>query len=543
MIRQMQETISDKISYSEAAFIVFFAAMSFAKGMGLYEGQWPFELLLIIGCSAFTVNFLIREHTITELVISLVLIMIGIATYRASGEMGALLNIMIIVEMNGISVRKVGKLALFIWASTFVFQMLFSLSGLNKWQIFRIHHKLGHYIVRWSLGYTHPNVLHITYFILIALIMYMVRPKGKKLVWMTVLFMLGSIFVFLYSVSYTGMILVVIYLFLNIYYTCGRKLGIGEKILTCLIAPMAVLFSVGGPVILQGRLFDLFDHAMSTRFTLSRFFLTTQAINWFGTKSFDLPDTSYNIDCSYVYALMHYGIIYFILFTVLGVALIPYLMKRERYFELALSLGCLIAGITEPFLANTSFKNLTMIFIGEMLYGAINYIDAKETFLVKNKFVVIPSIGRKKIFNIFCVIDYIIDLLRHLWNTRRKYILIFFVCGALAGGIGYATVVREPATIYALLWHCDRKPGSIADTYVYLDKSNLPKDFDGWILSYENPQSPLYSFDGFTVDYEYFRRILGHAAAAGMMTDFIWLIIIQIPKKGISKKRKKTGQL
>ena len=515
----VQNSLSNwKTSISEILYLVFFAAMFFCKGMGFYEGQWPFDILIAVSCLTFLSKIILTDYSLIEMIVVVLLVTLGFATYYVSGEMGALLNIMIVAGIKKVPQKHIFKLAVFIWAGTFLFQMLFSLSGLNQWQIFRIHQKMGHYVVRWSLGYTHPNVLHVSYFVLIALIFYIIRPKGRKLWQMTAAFALGSCFIFLYSVSYTGMLLVMAYLLLNLYFSNCDTIGKTGHIVSTLIPPAAIIFSVAGPVLFKGKLFILFDHALSTRFTLSRYFLTTQQIGLFGTKNFKLPDQSYNIDCSYVYALMHYGIIYFALFVCLSCFIVPCLLRKKKYIETAIVLGCLIAGITEPFLANTSFKNLTMIFAGEMLFTWLDKFSQKNInpiAVINREFTVNRSRTASLMINAGKVL-----------NKYRTVMMTVMLCSMVLGGLLYTLNSTKPDNIYATLWNCDRKSGDAADDYVYLDINNLPAHFNGWILSYQDAQTPLYSYDGFTVKYEYIRRILGHAAALGLFNGIILLLFL-----------------
>lgn len=106
--------------------------------------------------------------------------------------------------------------------------------------------------------------------------------------------------------------------------------------------------------------------------SLLYYYLTTQPITWWGTDDFVLADTTIVLDCSYVYALMHYGIVFFIMMAVGLTAVVIWLMQNQRRKELAIVLGIIIAGVTEPFLANTSYKNIAFIFVSELLFFTIN---------------------------------------------------------------------------------------------------------------------------------------------------------------------------
>ena len=50
-----------------------------------------------------------------------------------------------------------------------------------------------------------------------------------------------------------------------------------------------------------------------------------------------------------------------------------YFLKNDKYLEVLIITAILVGGLTEPFLFNTSFKNLAFIFGGTLLFG-----NAKE---------------------------------------------------------------------------------------------------------------------------------------------------------------------
>ena len=95
---------------------------------------------------------------------------------------------------------------------------------------FKVHDKYGMgMVIRWGMGYSHPNVLHISYFTLVVLI---VLAEQSRFNWKKALgLMFGNILVFLYSLSNTGLFVVTAYLILNLYWAYREKLNKFEKTL------------------------------------------------------------------------------------------------------------------------------------------------------------------------------------------------------------------------------------------------------------------------------------------------------------------------
>ena len=101
------------------------------------------------------------------------------------------------------------------WSICAIVLSIFSFYRLED-TIYRVHSKLGMgHIFRWSLGFTHPNILHITYLALCAFIVYELADKYN---WKHfILLMLGNGLVFLFSISYTGFGIVAILLVGTLY--------------------------------------------------------------------------------------------------------------------------------------------------------------------------------------------------------------------------------------------------------------------------------------------------------------------------------------
>ena len=87
---------------------------------------------------------------------------------------------MMLIGMKDVRIKKVFQVGAVAWSSVFLYRILAFLIGWDK-GILLVHKKLGAFIFRWSMGYPHPNVFHISYVILLAFLFYLLQQKGKKL--------------------------------------------------------------------------------------------------------------------------------------------------------------------------------------------------------------------------------------------------------------------------------------------------------------------------------------------------------------------------
>lgn len=524
--------VKDRYSIScnlrETAFYIYFAIMLTCKGIGLYEGMPAYNLCLVASTGVLFFKLLLDDYNIKEMAGMAVLALLGLFIWRNSGEKGPFLYILLMIGMKGIPVKRVFRLGCFIWSSTFVIQVLLALAGIRQ-GVFMAHDKLGlGHIIRWGLGYPHPNVLHISYGILIAFVLYVLRLEGKRLVMATVFCFMGNLYIFLYSVSYTGFIFTVAYLLVNLYLGLRKERTKAEDVLIQMAFPACVLFSVAGPLVFPEKLFRICDKVLNNRFYLSNLYMSEGNWSLFGDRQQELKALGHTstLDCSYTYLLMHGGIVIFVLMCAGYMLLIHKYVKEKKNKELAIIIGLMIAGISEPFMFNTAYKNLGLIFMGS---GLFEVMESKRN-KVERKFRLFPAVGDRQF-----TISYekFGEFRCHMieWaGKNRKKLCSAGVAAALVFGAGYAVTADVPDSIYILKAGSDRY-----DEIVYLDIHNLPEGFHSRIVSYVDEKTPMYEFSGNMVRMEYVRGIVSSGLIGGVSVAGIYWIIC------CRRDRKKEG--
>lgn len=356
-----------KVTLGEILYGLFFGSLFLAKGLGFYDGQTIFKLVLVFAVSCLFVKLGIERYTMGEyLRIAFVLLLTGI-TYLTSGEKGLLLCGLMMIGMKYVEVKRVFWLGTIIWSVSFLGITCTSLLHMED-TVFKVHDKLGlGHIFRWSLGYPHPNVLQVSYFILAILIIYVLGEKfrPRHAVWL----FLGNLLTFLYSVSYTGFIIFMILLAERLYLYYRKKLYVLEKALLFVVYPVCALLSLLAPVKITGELFVILNKLLSTRMELGWRYLKPENYTLFGLKVAEITDASHTMDNSYLFAFIAYGIIPFALLSIGIMYAVYYFLKKDSYIEVLIMVAIVAGGLTEPFLFNTSFKNLGFVLGGTLLFG------------------------------------------------------------------------------------------------------------------------------------------------------------------------------
>ena len=363
----MESTNKLTVSTGEILYWIFFSALFGAKGIGLYDGQVIFKLVLIVSVFLLISKLFIESYSLNEIIKILVVVSITGSTYLISGEKGLLLSGLVIIGMKFVDVKRLFAIETIVWTVAFFFVTFSSLFHMED-TVYKVHDKLGMgHIFRWSLGYAHPNVLHVSYVVLAMLFIYLLGDQFK--IKHAVYLFLGNCIIFLYSVSYTGFLLFMCLIIGRIYFMKRKKLSTIEKIVLQMVFPACVAVSLVFPLLASGKVFDIVNKLLSTRLALAKYYLTPEFISLFGKRLCDITSHVMTMDNAYLFALITYGIIPFLVICLATVWMIHKLIMQEKYLEILLILVISVGGLTEPFLYNTSFKNLSFIFMGALLFS------------------------------------------------------------------------------------------------------------------------------------------------------------------------------
>ena len=516
---------NDTVSLSEILYYAFFSLLLFAKGIGLYDGQTAFKIFLVLAVLAWIGKMWLTKYTIRELVLVGLLLLLGAVVYLVSGEKGALLYIFMITGLKNIPLKRVFTVGAVIWAISFI-----GLTGLNALHIlegpFKVHEKLGlGMIIRWGLGYSHPNVLHVSYLVLVMFLIYLMRDRYNLKA--AVLFMAGNIVIFIYSVSSTGVIAVTFYLLLSLYWKYRGKLNKLEKILIQLVFPACILFSLLAPFVLQGRWFEIVNDLVNTRLNLAKYFLSLGPPSLFGVRLSTIITSQLTMDNSYVFAFVTYGVVLVVIIALGYLVLVHRYCQEQKGSELCLLLACFVAGITEPFLFNTSFKNLSLLFMKDIIF--------EEN---KKAEIHLPGYFEKEYTLSKVKISTSIRKCGEIWKKKDKLIITAGMMGFLVGCAAYQIVVQEPSRILVPENQCDvgviQRTEEHLETVYLSSKDDAPEQTDR-IVGFVDANQRMIIYSGGIVQMEHIRGLLCSGIVTLIVLSIVAMSICLCANKGSGK--------
>ncbi|MDE5931820.1 MAG: hypothetical protein K2H40_04965 [Lachnospiraceae bacterium] len=523
----VNEKGTKKIPLEEILYFGFFLLLSIAKGFGLYDGQKLFLLLVMPALLCGLLKILITPYTRIQWGMTGALLVMAAIIYYQSREKGIFFVLFLILGMKNISLKKIMRTGLWVWSLCAAALSIFSFFRLEH-TIYRVDQKMGlGHIFRWSLGFTHPNILHITYFALCAFIIYELAERyGLK---HFVLLMLGNVFVFFYSVSFTGFGITTIFLVGELYVRFRPKFCLWEKAAVCLVLPVCILFSFLLPWLYAAQeaaqqlapWLEKLNSALNTRIWLASQYMSPEYRSLFGAEV-ALQRLPYgSIDSSYMWCYINYGLVPFLLFMAAYMILIADACRKQKTREAVMIVCFLAAGFTEQLLFNTSFKNITLLFLGELLYRQKE--GEKEYGLLPSALreIVVPVPG----VWVFC--RGLPKQAANLWKSCRKQILAGILGGAFAGILLCGILYTPPKGYVVPRVHTD----GLFDLIEYLESAEDPA-YEGYrIMNYTDADTRMQVIEENAVVVETARYYAGSVLIGGL-AGYLLCIVICLRRKG-----------
>lgn len=512
----------------ELLFYAYFAMMLLVKGLGFSDGL-VYKAGFLAGSVLALCKILLSSYTRAEAVMVYLLLALAGISFLHSRDYSVIVYSLLILSLKGIRQERAMKLGALVWTPTFLFQILTQLAGLRT-RDFVVHSKyrLG-YIVRWALGYVHPNVLQITYVVFLSYLLYSLRGEnltGKRFLRLMLFCTLGGLYIFLYSLSLTGMIGYVVFLLMMLFFESkrrrGRALTAAEAFLLQCLLPLEIAVAVAAPIVLHGKAFDVLNRAMTTRPMLTRIFFTQYGLRLFGNQKPTGESWTITLDSSYAELLFYGGIVIFVLMMAGYFVLIHRALRVtpswRHSVKMAVIFFCMAAAVSEPFAFNTSYKNVSLIFLGCELLRE----KPEETVCLLGW---IPAGIRQHRFalpNPFSKVRIILQFFRKGRQMHWRSAVTAAALGMTAAAILYGTIAVRADAYYCRKRSADVPDGEMKELYLSAQEvSELQAEPGVRVLNYLDDRDPMYCFTGRITEYDYVRGAVSAVLWAGLGTGLL----------------------
>lgn len=372
-ISELQDKNPFFSNYALTSFYLGIIILFFLKFLGLNFGDNIYKIGTVISMIFLFLKIINTKYTKREQVYIFFLILLAVFLLWISRRPALPMSIIILISSKEINKKDFIKIIFFTCLIAFIIVILFGITGVLenvKVTMDRLSASGVTQITRYSLGYYHPNVTYMNYFIIITL--YFIYKDNKISNYMYILILFIAIILYIITLSRTGFICLLIIVFLSyiLKYEIPKKLRL-IKYLKFL--PIILGFGIIGLSFLYNgnvTIFSLFDKLFSGRLYYNNLFLNQMPITLFGVDMSILENAELFLDCGYVLLFLSHGIVIFsifIYFTYKILEEINYQFNILFYIIIVILIYC----ITEYFLANILI-NYTLIYYNKFIFKENN---------------------------------------------------------------------------------------------------------------------------------------------------------------------------
>lgn len=352
-------------------YFIFFLILSVAKGFGLDGSDKAYLTATIIGSIFLIGHILSSSYNLKQIIVIVLFLSLGILITIKSKQITVFMSILAILFSKNIDFNKLLKATLIVKVITFTITVVLSFIGvLGNGDTFR---KLADGTIekRYSLGYVHPNITYLNFFVIVILYLYIKYDKINKKDYFYLIIM--STVLYLITDSRTGYISVIIGILVTILFRHGKifKSKMIRKIIVAMpfiCGMISIIFSI--MYSRSSKILVLIDNILTGRLQLGNRFIKMYGLTLFGqkiTQGSDIDGAYLRIDNGYISLIMSYGIVIFLIYIFFMVRITKRYLKEENYPRIMLLLVFSVYGLTETYIYNV-FVNVALLFISDLLY-------------------------------------------------------------------------------------------------------------------------------------------------------------------------------
>lgn len=339
---------------------IFWGVLMVGKGLGLTSKYQEFRYITLLAFPFAAIKIICTRWTREDLIRSIFLGLTGVAVWLFSTQTDVLIAAVVIIACKDINIYKMFKLAFGVRATLFFARTSLAILGYLDMGYAPRYASSGAYDVRYTLGYGQPNATHYELFVITILALLLWHNRMRLLHYLC---LLGyNFFVFQYTDSRTGMVLITITLALV--YLSDRKPGILLKKFIGYIGEYAyiagAIFSLMGCILYKTWPAFRMLGTFSSRFQTGLWIISNKSFSLFGMQSV-------NTDLGIINILYGRGLIVFLAFLVAMTALMKIFNRRKMYTEEIIGIMYAVYTMMESYTASI-LMNMILLFMVWLCY-------------------------------------------------------------------------------------------------------------------------------------------------------------------------------
>lgn len=354
-----------KINKNDFSVYIFFFLISLCKGIGLNNGNEIYLIIYLIGMCLATIKLLKIGFNKKELISILSILFIGLIDFFIAKETTILFTGITLAFLKKSNLRNVIK-ALFLGRVIgLIFMIALPVSGILKMNIVSFYRN-GEFIKRYAFGYSHPNLMHSTFNIVVIMWLYLNYEKIN----LKNICICGILNYILYKYTYSRTGFLLLGVFLIIAYFTKKSKKIQEKIPKCLNIIFLCSILIGVILAYGYGKFEIvskFDTILTGRIK----YLSILIKNYFPPLIKIHSYQNILFDNGYFDLLYNGGILATIWYIYMQLKTNSIIREKKMYTEALVIIIFMIYSITESYYAS-SIMNIGIIFFSYALYSSSN---------------------------------------------------------------------------------------------------------------------------------------------------------------------------
>lgn len=359
----MQNILNRNITLNELIFYVYIIVLIGAQSF-LYKGNttllgYFYILALLIGFF----KVILTSYSLREFVCISLIMAVSLIVFFKTKRITVLIVAISIVGAKNIDIKKILQLIFWIKCFVFILVVLGSFVGITQNRLSEMYRiSSGEIIRRYSLGFGHPNLVHIAFSGLVILAVFLFYNEIRQ--YHIVLLFFANVILFFADLSRTGFLTI---LYILLLFEVSKIKNFNKLFyLQCkILLPLCVIFCLTTSKFFgKFSILDYLNELLQTRIFFGNYILRLYPINMFGHN---LGINSSLVDMGYISLFVNFGIIFSIfLLTGLFLLVLKYIRATNKGILIMLC-AIFITGVTEAGLMVT-YINYGIFLISDLIY-------------------------------------------------------------------------------------------------------------------------------------------------------------------------------